>query len=541
VVVCAYDAERTLDECLASLRRIRYPNFEVIVVDDGSKDGTRAIAEKFPEFRLISHENRGLSAARNDGIRAARGEVVAFTDADCAVDPDWLTFLVHRLVSGGSAAVGGPNLPPAEDAWVPEVVARAPGGPTHVLLSDSEAEHVPGCNMAFWRRHLDEVGLFDPVFRSAGDDVDICWRLQDAGHVIAFAASALVWHRRRHSIRAYLAQQAGYGRAEALLLLEHPHRFNAFGHSRWQGRIYEQAGRGRARVGGAVYGGRFGRALFQTLYAAPPSSLHHLPLTLRWNAAAIGLILLGSLSYAVGTPEPEFAIAGLVLFGVAVVQSARTALAVDRRDLPTWRTCWLLVVLSYLGPLVRAVARVRGHLRGLSRSSRIPHDAGGPRPGVDLLRRTLVVSYWNETAIGKETCLSALLAFLKPRNHHLVADDGWQGWDLLLYHGPWLRGRVKILIANHGGEKRQIDVGMDLRQTLLAKALTGVCAIGALLSATLAAWLAAHVFAGALLALAGFLGHQLYRFSDGFRGAVASAFRSLPVVPLRSGDGPARR
>ena len=541
VIVCAYDAERTLRECLDSLKRIRYPDFEVIVVDDGSSDGTRAIAEAFPEFRLISHENRGLSAARNDGIRAARGQVVAFTDADCAVDPDWLTFLVHRLLSGDFAGVGGPNLPPPEDAWVAQVVALAPGGPTHVLLSDWEAEHVPGCNMAFWRRHLEEAGLFDPVFRTAGDDVDICWRLQDAGHVIAFAASALVWHRRRHTVRACLAQQAGYGRAEALLLLKHPHRFNGFGHSRWLGRIYAQAGRGRLCTGGVVYGGRFGLGMFQTLYAAPASRLHHLPRTLRWNAFALGLLTLGFLSYAVGTPEPGLGLAGLLLLAVAGGQALRTALAVDRRDLPTWRSCALVALLSYLGPLVRTVARIRGRLRGMPRMPRVRHEPGAPRPGFDLLRRGLSVSYWNETAIGKETCLVALLACLKQPSHRVAPDDGWQPWDLLLHHGVWLRGRVKVLVANHGAAKRQIDVGMTLRQTPLAKAMAGACATGALASAALGVWPAVRLFAGAFLALEVFLGHECYRFAHAFRGAVVTAFRSLPVVALRADAAAARR
>jgi glycosyltransferase involved in cell wall biosynthesis len=541
VIVCAYNAERTLRECLDSLRRIRYPSFEVIVVDDGSIDGTRRIAETFPEFRLISHENRGLSAARNDGIRAARGEVVAFTDSDCAVDPDWLTFLVHRLLSGEFAGVGGPNLPPAEDDWVADAVSRAPGGPMHVLLSDWEAEHIPGCNMAFWRRHLHDVGLFDPVFRTAGDDVDICWRLQDAGCAISFAPSALVWHRRRHTVRACLAQQVGYGRAEALLLLKHPHRFNGFGHSRWQGRIYAQAGSCHIGTRGVVYGGRFGRALFQTLYAAPASRLHHLPLTLRWNALAFGLLLLGSLSYAVGRPLPSLALAGLLLLAVAVGQAVRTALGVDRREVPTWRSRWLVALLSYLGPLVRAVARIRGYLRGIPRVPRLEREPDGPRPDFDLLRRGLSVSYWNETAVGKETCVAALLEFLKPPDYHVVPDDGWRAWDLKLYHGVWLRGQIKVLVANHGARKRQIDVGMQLRQTRLAKALTSACAIGALFTAALGEWPAVGSFAGALFALEVFLGHQLYRFAHAFRDAVAVAFRSLPVVALRGDAAAARR
>jgi len=70
--------------------------------------------------------------------------------------------------------VGGPNLPPPEDSVVAACVAASPGGPLHVLLDDVEAEHIPGCNMAFRREVLEEIGGFDPIYRSAGDDVDVC-------------------------------------------------------------------------------------------------------------------------------------------------------------------------------------------------------------------------------------------------------------------------------------------------------------------------------------------------------------------------------
>jgi hypothetical protein len=116
VVVCAFNAETTMAACLASLRALRYPAFEVIVVNDGSTDQTGAIAEQFEGVHVIHQENKGLSAARNVGIAASAGEIVAFTDSDCVVDPDWLHHLVAAFLSSGLPAVGGPNLPPP-DRW----------------------------------------------------------------------------------------------------------------------------------------------------------------------------------------------------------------------------------------------------------------------------------------------------------------------------------------------------------------------------------------------------------------------------------------
>src|SRR5204862_8354541 len=143
VIVCTYNGGRTLEQCLRSLRALDYPDYEVIVVDDGSTDDTRAILARFPGVRAVHQPNLGLSAARNAGLRAATGAVIAYTDSDCFPDPDWLTHLVYQLQRSGAAAVGGPNLTP-HDGWLAACVAAAPGQPTHVLQSHQEAEHLPG-------------------------------------------------------------------------------------------------------------------------------------------------------------------------------------------------------------------------------------------------------------------------------------------------------------------------------------------------------------------------------------------------------------
>ena len=92
--------------------------------------------------------------------------------------------------------------------------------------------------MAFWRERLLEIGGFDPIYRAAGDDVDVCWKLLDRGYEIRFHPSALVWHRRRNSVKAFWRQQLGYGKAEALVEHNHLDKFNSFGQATWQGVIY---------------------------------------------------------------------------------------------------------------------------------------------------------------------------------------------------------------------------------------------------------------------------------------------------------------
>ena len=129
VIVCSYNGGKTLAACLDSLGKLNYPEYEIILVDDGSTDDTAYIAAQFPQVRYIHQSNHGLSHARNTGAAAAKGEVLAYTDSDCMADVDWLYYLIGTLVSGDYAGVGGPNITPPAQNWIQACVAAAPGGP----------------------------------------------------------------------------------------------------------------------------------------------------------------------------------------------------------------------------------------------------------------------------------------------------------------------------------------------------------------------------------------------------------------------------
>jgi len=482
VVICAYNAERTMDTCLESMRTLNYPNYEVVVVNDGSTDRTLAISQEHqkkyeadpqaPPFVLVDQPNKGLSVARNVGAEAGTGEIIAYTDSDCVPDPDWLAFLIYRFVRSGFVAVGGPNFPPPEPSLVPAAVAVSPGGPMHVLLNDEVAEHIPGCNMAFTKEALQEVHGFEPIFSAAGDDVDFCWRLQNRGHPIGFSAAATVWHYRRNTVKAYLKQQMGYGKAEALLYFKHPYRFNLLGQSRWLGRIYGELTTAVLSRRPVIYFGAFGRGLFQSLYDAPSSLLSYLPFTLEWNAIGILLLLAGLVS-------PRMLPVAIIPLAISIAWSIGTAWSarVDPRFAGI-RTRLLIALLTYLGPLMRGLQRYLWRLRGFTvLEERVPLDGPRQPANVDLLHGAFVLRYWGEESQEKESLLGGVMEFLIPRKYLIAVDPGWNRWDLEIFRGIWAKARVTVATENHGGTKRLLNVRSELRLTRVSQLTLGFFAL----------------------------------------------------------------
>ena len=185
-----------------------------------------------------------------------------------------------------SSAAGGLSLPPLDSPWLAHCVARAPGGPTHVLLDDRTAEHVPGCNLAVRRDALQAIGGFNPIYLRAGDDVDVCWRLQADGGRIEFVPAALVWHHHRASVRAYWRQQVGYGEGQSWLVPHHRERFTG-ARIAWKGHIYSPLPFVRSLSRPRVNAGIWGSAAFPSVYHMQKFSLAFLPHTVRWQIVSL--------------------------------------------------------------------------------------------------------------------------------------------------------------------------------------------------------------------------------------------------------------
>jgi O-antigen biosynthesis protein len=469
VVVCSYNGGTTLRQCLESLLAIDYPDYEVILVDDGSTDETKEIAARFPSVRTIHGPNRGLSAARNIGLEAATGSIVAYTDSDCFADPHWLTQLVYQLERTGADGVGGPNLTP-DDGPLAACVAASPGQPTHVLEDDQTAEHVPGCNMAFRRDALLAVNGFNPRYRKAGDDVDLCWRLQDAGMWITFAPGAFVWHHRRQNPRTYLKQQAGYGEAEGLLWFRHPEKFNGRGEGKWRGSMYGGSLPGLLLGKAEIYRGTFGSGLFQTLYQPGPAHWASIPSTLEWHVLAGMTALLGVI-----VPGALLA-AGFMLLASLTVAALRAVQAPLPKEQGGLQQRGIVAALSYVQPLVRSWWRYRTRFFPpikTKRGGELDAMIGQPL----ALNGSLVVDYWDEQWRERTDLLDRVVAYLEDQRWAAEVDSGWSDWDLEIYCHPWTAVQVTTTQEDHGSGKRLIRVRYRLRPTHYAKAvmLAGGC------------------------------------------------------------------
>jgi GT2 family glycosyltransferase len=487
VAVCSYNGSRTIRETLDGINRLEYPNFEVIVVDDGSTDSTPAIASEY-NCQVISTPNAGLSSARNVALGAATGEIIAYIDDDAIPDPHWLHYLAAKFSQADVAMAGGPNIAPPVSNAVAECVNNAPGGPTHVLTTDEIAEHLPGCNMAIRKSCLDAVGGFDPRFRVAGDDVDVCWRLQQKGWKLLFSPGAMVLHHRRDSVRAFWKQQKGYGRAEGMLAQKWPEKFNSAGHHTFSGRLY---GRGLSQLffrRARIHYGTGGFAPFQSLYETAPGVLGSLPLMPEWyllSAILAGVTLLG----IVWKP---LLIAGLLAVAailLSVMNAAAGAFNASFHTPPSsgfervWRRC-----LTGLLHLLQPLARLRGRLSLIGSRQRVA-------PGFVFPRRRSFATWTTDWQDPVER-----LSELKRRLCGGVVRDGGahDRWDLEVFGGMFASARMLMAVEDHGAGTQLVRIRSWPRLRSGAMILATVLTCLALLASWKGEWIAGGVF-GAML------------------------------------------
>jgi len=200
IIVCTYNAKADLRECLRSLEQLKYQAKEIIVVNDASTDGTLEFLEAFQQGSdmkitvVTNPTNLGVAGSRNVGIRQSTGEVIAFTDADCVVHPDWISELIKGYEHDRVAAVGGGIV----SKQITNIWELCEKGRDFVATREGYVSHLVGCNMSF-ERHLLQQHMFDDDLKYGYEEYLICDKLVSDGYKIYYRPQAIVNHKHRSS------------------------------------------------------------------------------------------------------------------------------------------------------------------------------------------------------------------------------------------------------------------------------------------------------------------------------------------------------
>jgi cellulose synthase/poly-beta-1,6-N-acetylglucosamine synthase-like glycosyltransferase len=224
VVVPVRNGEQTIQPLLESLQKLDYDRneVEVIVVDGNSTDKTQEIVKKYP-VNLVVEKKKGLNLARNIGIKCSNGEIIAFTDSDCIVPPNWITKIVENFKDPAVSCVGG-SAKALDSDFISQyadnsIVRLMPFFTKREELGKVKPffRHPAGCNMAFRRKVAEEVGYFDENIQYGFDEVEFADRVCRAGYKMVLDPDVVVWHKHRSTLKEFLKQNFQYGKGSGLV------------------------------------------------------------------------------------------------------------------------------------------------------------------------------------------------------------------------------------------------------------------------------------------------------------------------------------
>jgi len=218
VIVPTYERPQKLEACLDSLSNLDYPNdlFEVIIIDDGSATPPEHIVTEYSRkirVRLIVQPHAGPAAARNAGAAEARGELLAFTDSDCATEKDWLTAMAAAFRKTPDAIIGGHTMNRLTD----NIYSTASQLIIDYLYSYYNAEKnrarfLASNNIAVSAEIFHDVGGFDQSFSlAAAEDRELCDRWLFHGYQLVYAPEAIVYHAHSMNLCSFWRQHYNYG------------------------------------------------------------------------------------------------------------------------------------------------------------------------------------------------------------------------------------------------------------------------------------------------------------------------------------------
>lgn len=223
VVVPAYNSEKTIKRCLDSLFSQSFDEpYEIVVVDDGSKDKTAEIVKEYPKVKYVFQKNAGPAAARNMGWQTAKGEIVVFTDSDCVLDKNWLKEMVEPINNKEIAAVGGVYDKSANEK---SLLANLIGEEIKYRYSkigkytDAHGSY----SLAVRKDLLKELNGFNEFYPVAtAEDFDLCYRITALGYKIFLNNKAKLAHHHPEKLWRYLKTQFRHGFYRVKLYRDNP-------------------------------------------------------------------------------------------------------------------------------------------------------------------------------------------------------------------------------------------------------------------------------------------------------------------------------
>lgn len=230
VIIPVKDRPEDLRNCLTSLQELEYPqeNIEVVVVDDGSTDNTPQVAEELGAILVRTGTIAGGPAlARNRGVKVASGEILAFIDSDCTASRLWLKELLPVFADKEVAAVGGlvdgMYKETALDRYEAVMSSLSLGRREMSGAAGNDTFYLPSCNLLVRKKVFADAGGFHAELH-VGEDVDLTWRLRDAGRTIVYLPQGTVFHAHRSKVWPFMKRRFDYGTSEGMLQQLHPLR-----------------------------------------------------------------------------------------------------------------------------------------------------------------------------------------------------------------------------------------------------------------------------------------------------------------------------
>lgn len=225
IIIPVRNVGKIIGQCLESLKNLNYPmdKYEVIISDSESSDNTQEVVKKYAAT-LVSTPKRSVVAGRNEGFKIAKGDFVAFSDADCVMDKNWIQNSLKYFEDPKIGAVGGPNITPDDDKPFAKAVGFVFDQPIftagsvygRILKNTKEVKSIPGCNVIYRRESLDKVMPMDETLLEAEDYVTN-QKIRYLGYKLLYTPDTIVWHYRRPSPKKFFRQMHRYAIGRLLI------------------------------------------------------------------------------------------------------------------------------------------------------------------------------------------------------------------------------------------------------------------------------------------------------------------------------------